>query len=46
MGAGLSCTQVDMGTLEGLTLGGGFPALDSPAGDIATTFQFSLQNRD
>jgi hypothetical protein len=44
-GQGISCAMVDQGTLAGLTLGGGFPALDSPAGDIATTFQFTLEER-
>jgi hypothetical protein len=41
-GAGISCSVIDMGTFNGIKFGGGFPAVDSPAGDIATTFQFEL----
>jgi hypothetical protein len=35
-----SCTALAAGSVSGLALGGGFPATDSPAGDIATIFQF------
>jgi hypothetical protein len=39
-GTGTSCTNLMAGNLSGVVFGGGFPALDSAAGDIATTFQF------
>jgi len=35
-----SCTNLTAGNLSGVVLGGGFPATDSQAGDIATIFQF------
>jgi hypothetical protein len=42
-GKGLSCANLDAGNLSGTTFGGGFPALETPAGDIATIFQFIVQ---
>ena len=39
-GQGTTCTDLNAGNLSGTTFGGGFPALDTLAGDIATTFQF------
>lgn len=40
-GQGVLCNQiVNQRSLSGMVLGGGFPALDTTAGDIATTFQF------
>jgi hypothetical protein len=42
-GHGGSCTSLTAGSVTGLTFGGGFPAVDSPAGDIATVFQFAVQ---
>jgi len=44
VGTGIPCTSIDQGNLDGFTLGGGFPALDSPAGDIATTFRFRIMD--
>jgi len=44
VGAPLSCTNLDAGTLTGLTLAGGFPALHAPTvNDIATFFRFAAQ---
>jgi hypothetical protein len=37
------CDQLESGEFGGVILGGGFPALDTAAGDIATTFQFAIQ---
>jgi hypothetical protein len=42
-GAGLSCPNLISSNVTGLKFGGGFPAVDSPAGDIATVFQFVAQ---
>ena len=42
-GAGISCSTLVGGSATGLKFGGGFPAVDSPAGDIATIFQFTAQ---
>jgi hypothetical protein len=42
-GQGLSCPNLVGGNVSGLKFGGGFPAVDSPAGDIATVFQFTAQ---
>jgi hypothetical protein len=42
-GAGISCSNLIGGTVSGLKFGGGFPANDSPAGDIATIFQFTAK---
>jgi hypothetical protein len=40
-GQGLSCQELlTSGSLSGVIMGGGFPALDTAAGDIATVFQF------
>ncbi len=39
-GHGVSCPNLIGGTVTGMTLGGGFGAVDSTAGDIATIFQF------
>jgi hypothetical protein len=44
-GQGISCSTIAANSLEGLTFGGGFPALDTPAGDIATTFRFQLARK-
>jgi hypothetical protein len=43
-GREVSCASVDAGTLDGMILGGGFPAMDTPAQDIATVFQFELRD--
>jgi hypothetical protein len=42
-GAGISCSTLVGGSASGLKFGGGFPAVDTPAGDIATVFQFTAQ---
>ncbi len=42
-GHGVSCPNLIGGTVTGMTLGGGFGAVDSTAGDIATIFQFVAQ---
>jgi cysteine-rich repeat protein len=42
-GQGLSCTDLSANNLTGLRFGGGFPAIETQAGDIATIFQFSAQ---
>lgn len=43
-GAGAaSCDALRLGNVDGVVLGGGFPAFDTTAGDIATTFQFVLK---
>jgi hypothetical protein len=42
-GKGVSCANLDAENINGTTLGGGFPAYDTQAGDIGTTFQFILQ---
>ena len=42
-GVGVSCANLNAGILTGTKFGGGFPAMDSPAGDIATVFQFTVQ---
>jgi hypothetical protein len=42
-GQGVSCPNLAGGLVSGLKFGGGFPALDTTAGDIATTFQFTAQ---
>jgi hypothetical protein len=42
-GQGISCSALDLGSASGLKLGGGFPAVDTQAGDIATVFQFTVQ---
>jgi hypothetical protein len=42
-GLGTSCANLNAGMIAGTTFGGGFPAFDSPAGDIATTFQFTVE---
>jgi hypothetical protein len=39
-----SCMALSNGNVAGTTLGGGFPALDTQASDIATVFQFTLEN--
>jgi len=40
-GSGVSCDDlINSDSLSGLVFGGGFPALDTTAGDIATVFQF------
>jgi hypothetical protein len=44
-GESLECAAVGPGSLAGIVLGGGFPALDSQIGDIATTFQFTFEER-
>ena len=45
-GAPIDCATLNSGNLEGalngLTFGGGFPAFDTMAGDIATTFRFVI----
>jgi len=42
-GQTVSCANLIGGNTTGLKLGGGFPATDSTAGDIATVFQFTAQ---
>lgn len=43
IGAPVLCSALQSGDLSGVTLGGGFPALDTTAGDIATTFTFVVE---
>ena len=43
VGNGLSCVDLDAENVSGMAFGGGFPALDTLAGDIATTFKFVAQ---
>jgi hypothetical protein len=43
VGQGLSCANLNAGMLTGTKFGGGFPAFDTAAGDIATVFQFEAQ---
>jgi hypothetical protein len=43
VGQGVSCPNLTAGTVTGMKLGGGFPALDGPAGDVANIFQFLAQ---
>ncbi len=42
-GIPVTCANLNAGMVSGMRFGGGFPALDTPAGDIATTFQFTVQ---
>lgn len=42
-GSGISCANLDASLVSGTTFGGGFPALDTSIGDIATIFQFVIQ---
>jgi cysteine-rich repeat protein len=39
-GTPISCADLTAGNVSGLKFGGGFPAVDTTAGDIATVFQF------
>jgi len=43
IGVPVTCANIASGNLSGTVLGGGFPALDTTAGDIATTFTFVIQ---
>ena len=43
VGQGLNCEDIAGGNVSGMTFGGGFPALDTLAGDIATTFKFVVE---
>ena len=43
IGKGVTCSDLIAGNLSGTTFGGGFPALDTPARDIATVFQFVVK---
>jgi len=41
-----SCSALRAGDINGVIFGGGFPAFDTTAGDIATTFRFALEKRN
>jgi hypothetical protein len=43
LGSPVMCSNLASGDLTGVTLGGGFPALDTTAGDIVTTFTFVIK---
>jgi len=43
LGNPVSCSNLLTGNVTGMILGGGFPALDTTASDIATVFQFALK---
>jgi hypothetical protein len=40
VGQGVSCPNLNASMITGTKFGGGFPAFDTQAGDIATVFQF------